>query len=90
MRSRTAVVAGVIWEQTRMGGTCHVRWEFQVKWVTFSQAACVCVCVGGIVASGFGGRLCMCERCGDEHLGVFLKYQGGQCSDRRREKAPSE
>ena len=46
----TAAVASVIWEQTRMGGMCQVRWEFQVKWVMFSPAVtvfmyvCVCVC----------------------------------------------
>lgn len=43
----TAAVASVIWEQTRMGGTCQVQWEFQVKWVMFSPAVCVCVCGGG-------------------------------------------
>lgn len=40
----TAAVASVIWEQTRMGGTCQVQWEFQVKWVMFSPAASVFMC----------------------------------------------
>lgn len=41
----TAAVASVIWEQTRMGGMCQVQWEFQVKWVMFSPAVTVFMCV---------------------------------------------
>lgn len=77
----TAAVASVIWEQTRMGGTCQVQWEFQVKWVMFSPAVSlftrVCVEVMGLgwVVDDVCVHHCV------QHLGVFLKYPGGQCSD---------
>lgn len=58
----TAAVASVIWQQTRMGGTCQVQWEFQVKWVMFSPAVSVfmsvSVCQG--VWAGVGGGRCVC------------------------------
>jgi len=56
-----------------MGGTCQVQWEFQVKWVIFSPAVYVCMCVRKGVGAGFVMSVCD----GFEHLGVFLKYPGG-------------